>query len=112
MDHEVQGELAVFGVKVAHGVGAGHGPLLARELLADPLYVEGLGIGRALGREKDLDVVVGAGVRREVRESVAAEHHALHVRGEAFGADDLCGVRLPRLASRSFCHVGLPIPYA
>ncbi|EPJ40496.1 hypothetical protein STAFG_2441 [Streptomyces afghaniensis 772] len=30
------------------------------------------------------------------------------MRGQPLGADDLSGVRLARLASRSLCHEGLP----
>ncbi|GAA2906882.1 hypothetical protein GCM10011428_21230 [Streptomyces violaceus] len=112
VDDEVQGQLAVLGVPLAHRVRPGHRPLFAGDLLANALHVEGFRVGHALGREQQLHIVVGARARREVGEALAAEHHTLHVRSQPLGADDLSGVRLARLASRSLCHEDLPVSHS
>jgi NADPH-dependent ferric siderophore reductase len=111
VDHEVQCQFAVFGIPGTHSVGPGHRPLFARELRADPLHVEGLGVGDALSTgEQQLHIVVGTGVGREPGQLLSAEHHTLHVRGQPLRANDLGGMGLARPASRALCHVGLPAP--
>jgi hypothetical protein len=108
VDHEVECQLTQFRVPGAHRVRTRHGPLVARELLADPGHVEGLRIGHTLGPEQQLDVVVGARARGEIGEAVAAEDHTLHMRRESLRADHARGVGLGGPPCRTLCHDSLP----
>ena len=96
------------GVPGAHGVGAGHRPLLAGQLASRiALQVERLGIGRARRREQQLDVVVGELAGREVGQAVAAEHDPDHVRRDPLGAQHLGHPRrAPAGRAAALCCLG------
>lgn len=101
MQHKVDGNFLRGQIHPADGVGAGHGPLLSRQRLAQRCYIHGLGVLKAGVQEQDLHVHIRGGNGLKIGHPGAAGHDAHHVRAQSFLAQHLQGVLNAGLSASS-----------